>query len=285
MKPVYSLLAGALLLVLGIAPACAAAPSQDADQNQAQSQAQSQDMAQAGQAGETAAPKDPAKTLYALGLAISQGLAQFHLTEEELQSVQQGLADGVLGKEPKVDIQEYMQSIQALAKTRGEAAAKEERAQGADFLAKAAAESGAVKTDSGLVYKIEEEGTGASPAATDTVKVNYKGTLRDGTVFDSSYDRGQPATFPLNQVIPCWTEGVQLMKVGGKAKLVCPPDLAYGDRQAGKIPPGSTLTFEVELLDIVKPAEAPKTPAPDQGKAQGQSQEKPPAKGSGKSGG
>jgi FKBP-type peptidyl-prolyl cis-trans isomerase FkpA len=83
------------------------------------------------------------------------------------------------------------------------------------------------------------------------VQVHYKGTLRDGTTFDSSYDRGQPATFPLNQVIPCWTEGVQKMKVGGKAKLVCPPDLAYGDRANASIPAGSTLTFEVELLDIV----------------------------------
>ncbi len=276
MKPVYSLLAGVLVLSLGVSPACAA--PRDADQNQAKGQ----EMAQAGQAaesGETAGgAQDPSKTFYALGLAISQGLAQFHLSEEELQSVEQGLADGVLGKEPKVDLQEYMKSIQELAQERSAAASKMERAQGAEFLAKAAAEPGAVKTDSGLVYKIEKEGTGPSPAATDTVKVNYKGTLRDGTVFDSSYDRGQPATFPLNQVIPCWTEGVQHLKVGGKAKLVCPPDLAYGDRPAGKIPPGSTLIFEVELLDIEK-AEAPKTPAPAQ--SPDQSQQKMPAKGSG----
>ncbi len=282
MKPVFSLLAGSLVLVLGVAPACAA--PRNADQDQAQGQATAQPD-QPDQPDQAAGAQDQGKTLYALGLAISQGLAQFHLTEAELQSVQQGLADGVLGKEPKVDLQEYMKGIQELAQSRAEAASKVERAEGADFLAKAAAEPGAKKTDSGLVFKSLEAGSGASPAATDTVKVNYKGTLRDGTVFDSSYDRGQPATFPLNQVIPCWTEGVQLMKVGGKAKLVCPPDLAYGDRPAGKIPPGSTLTFEVELLDIVKPAEAPKTPAPDQGKAQGQSQEKPPAKDSGKSGG
>jgi FKBP-type peptidyl-prolyl cis-trans isomerase len=277
MKPVYSLLAGALVLMLGVAPACAApkASGQDADSAQAKDQAMDQNGAKADEAG----AQDQSKTLYALGLAISQGLAQFHLTEDELQSVQAGLADGVLGKEPKVDLQEYMKSIQELAKERAAAASKMERAQGADFLAKAAAEPGAVKTDSGLVYKTEKEGTGPSPAATDTVKVNYKGTLRDGTVFDSSYDRGQPATFPLNQVIPCWTEGVQHMKVGGKAKLVCPPNLAYGDRPAGKIPPGSTLVFEVELLDIVKKAEAPKTPAP--AKPMSDSGQKMPAKSDG----
>ena len=110
-----------------------------------------------------------------------------------------------------------------------------------------------VKTASGLVYTELKAGSGPSPTATDTVKVNYRGTLADGTEFDSSYKRGQPAEFPLNRVIPCWTEGVQKMKVGGKAKLVCPPSIAYGDRGAGRaVPPGATLTFEVELLDIKK---------------------------------
>jgi len=110
-----------------------------------------------------------------------------------------------------------------------------------------------VKTASGLIYTELKAGSGPSPAATDTVKVNYRGTLADGTEFDSSYKRGQPAEFPLNRVIPCWTEGVQKMKVGGKAKLVCPPSIAYGDRGAGRaVPPGATLTFEVELLDIKK---------------------------------
>ena len=110
-----------------------------------------------------------------------------------------------------------------------------------------------VKTASGLIYTELKAGSGPSPTATDTVKVNYRGTLADGTEFDSSYKRGQPAEFPLNRVIPCWTEGVQKMKVGGKAKLVCPPSIAYGDRGAGRaVPPGATLTFEVELLDIKK---------------------------------
>ena len=103
----------------------------------------------------------------------------------------------------------------------------------------------------GLTYKSVREGTGASPTAADSVRVHYRGTLMDGTEFDSSYKRGQPATFPLNRVIPCWTQGVQRMKVGGKGELVCPPGLAYGERGAGgTIPPNATLRFEIELLDI-----------------------------------
>jgi len=118
-------------------------------------------------------------------------------------------------------------------------------------LAKAAAEPGAVKTASGLVYKELRPGSGASPGATDTVKVNYRGTLPDGTEFDSSYKRNEPASFPLNRVIPCWTEGVQMMKVGGKAQLTCPAAIAYGDAGSPPvIPGGATLIFEVELLGI-----------------------------------
>lgn len=116
---------------------------------------------------------------------------------------------------------------------------------------KAAAEKGAVKTPSGLVYRALTEGKGASPKETDVVSVHYKGTFPDGKEFDSSYKRGQPTEFPLNRVIKCWTEGVQLMKVGGKAKLTCPPTLAYGEKGAGStIPPNATLQFEVELLAI-----------------------------------
>ena len=121
------------------------------------------------------------------------------------------------------------------------------------FLEKAAKEKGAVKTASGLVYQPVREGAGASPAAADTVKVHYRGTLVNGKEFDSSYRRGQPLEFPLNRVIKCWTEGVQMMKVGGKAKLFCPSGIAYGPQGAGGvIPPDATLVFEVELLDIKK---------------------------------
>ena len=102
-----------------------------------------------------------------------------------------------------------------------------------------------------MVYQSIKEGTGASPAATDTVKVHYRGTLQDGKEFDSSYKRGEPTEFPLNRVIPCWTEGVQLMKPGGKARLTCPPAIAYGSRGAGGvIPPDATLTFEIELVSV-----------------------------------
>ena len=120
-----------------------------------------------------------------------------------------------------------------------------------DAIDKAAKEKGAVKTASGLVYRSIKDGKGKSPTAVDTVEVNYRGTLTNGKEFDSSYKRHQSISFPLSQVIPCWTEGVQMMKVGGKAKLVCPPELAYGARGAGSdVPPNVTLIFEVELLNI-----------------------------------
>ncbi len=120
-----------------------------------------------------------------------------------------------------------------------------------DALTKAAQEPGAATTPSGLVYRSLKDGTGPSPQATDTVRVHYRGTFPDGREFDSSYKRGKPASFPLNRVIKCWTEGVQRIKVGGKAKLTCPAAIAYGERGAGSdIPPGATLQFEVELLGI-----------------------------------
>ena len=119
------------------------------------------------------------------------------------------------------------------------------------FLDKAAAEPGAQRTASGLVYRVITAGSGASPKATDTVKVNYRGTLTNGKEFDSSYARNEPAEFPLNRVIPCWTEGVQMMKVGGKSQLVCPASIAYGESGAPPdIPGGATLVFEIELLGI-----------------------------------
>ncbi len=118
-------------------------------------------------------------------------------------------------------------------------------------MAQPAAVTPPVTTSSGLVYQSLKDGTGASPAATDTVQVHYRGTFADGREFDSSYKRGQPTEFPLNRVIPCWTEGVQRMKPGGKAKLTCPPAIAYGERGAGGvIPPNATLNFEIELLSV-----------------------------------
>jgi FKBP-type peptidyl-prolyl cis-trans isomerase FkpA len=121
-----------------------------------------------------------------------------------------------------------------------------------DVAAKSAKEPGAVVTDSGLVYRSLKDGTGPSPKATDVVKVHYRGTFPDGKEFDSSYSRNAPTEFPLDRVIKCWTEGVQRMKVGGKAKLTCPPAIAYGARgtPGGPIPPNATLLFEVELLSV-----------------------------------
>ena len=120
-----------------------------------------------------------------------------------------------------------------------------------DFAQSAAKEPGAKVTVSGLVFRSLQDGQGASPAATDKVKVHYRGTFPNGKEFDSSYKRNQAIEFPLNGVIPCWTEGVQLMKIGGKAKLTCPPNIAYGARGAGGvIPPNATLQFEVELIAI-----------------------------------
>jgi FKBP-type peptidyl-prolyl cis-trans isomerase FkpA len=205
---------------------------------------------------------DDQKTLYALGIALSRNLAAFDLTEEEFSFVSQGMSDGVLKKEPKVDAQTYQTKIQAFARARQQAAAEKEKTAGKAYLDKTKKETGVEALSSGLLYKETQAGTGKQPAATDRVKVHYNGTLTDGTVFDSSVQRGQPATFPLNGVIKCWTEGVAKMKVGGKARLVCPPDIAYGDRGAPPlIKPGATLVFDVELLEIVEAPAATAAPA------------------------
>jgi FKBP-type peptidyl-prolyl cis-trans isomerase FkpA len=193
------------------------------------------------------------KVLYALGLAVSQNLSWFNLNEAELKMVEQGMTDGALKKDHKVDLKTYGPKIQELQKTRLTQLAAAEKKAGEAYVAKAAGEKDAKKLPSGVVMTTIKPGTGASPAATDKVKVHYHGTFTDGSVFDSSVQRGEPATFTLNQVIKCWTEGVQQMKVGGKSRLVCPADVAYGDRGAPpRIKPGATLVFEVELLGIEK---------------------------------
>ncbi|MGH9559563.1 MAG: FKBP-type peptidyl-prolyl cis-trans isomerase, partial [Bryobacteraceae bacterium] len=187
--------------------------------------------------------------VYAIGLMMYRSLAQFNLSPAEMEIVKRALSDAAAGK-PAVDIETWGPKVQTLAQSRGERVAQKEKAAGAAYLAKAAAEPGAVKSPSGLIYRELKPGTGPSPKPTDTVKVNYRGTLVNGTEFDSSYKRNEPAEFPLNHVISCWTEGVQKMKVGGKSRLVCPPELAYGARNMPGIPAGSTLIFDIELLSI-----------------------------------
>jgi FKBP-type peptidyl-prolyl cis-trans isomerase FkpA len=210
------------------------------------------------------------KTFYALGLSLGRQVKMFNLTPEELKYVQAGLHAQVTGTQTEVDLQTYGPKLSELARTRSMAEANKEKERGKAFLEKAAKEEGATRTESGIVYKSLQEGTGASPGPTDMVRVHYTGTLPDGKEFDSSHKRGEPAQFPLNGVIPCWTEGVQKMKVGGKAQLVCPSELAYGDRGTPGIPGGSVLTFVVELLEVKKneaPAGMPH--GPDDGHGHG----------------
>jgi FKBP-type peptidyl-prolyl cis-trans isomerase FkpA len=210
-------------------------------------------VAAPARAAEPAVTTDEHKTFYALGLALGQNLATFSLTAAELELVQVGLADAVLNRPRKAELPTFMPKIQELQRERQTAAAQVEKKAGQIFLDKAATEKGATKMPSGMIVSALKAGTGPSPKAADTVKVHYHGTLTDGTVFDSSVQRGEPATFPLTGVIRCFSEGIQQMKVGGKSRLVCPADLAYGDRGSPpRIKPGATLVFEVELLEIVK---------------------------------
>jgi len=196
---------------------------------------------------------DTEKTIYTLGQLESRRLKNFDLTEEELQVWYQGILDGLEGKTDEVDMQEFSKEISKLSDERSQKVANTEKEASKPYLEKMKKEEGAEVLESGVVFTSMKKGEGESPKADSMVKVHYHGTLRDGEVFDSSVDRGTPATFPLNRVIPCWTESVQKMKIGGKAKVTCPSEQAYGDRGAPpKIKPGATLTFEIELLEVVE---------------------------------
>jgi FKBP-type peptidyl-prolyl cis-trans isomerase FkpA len=196
--------------------------------------------------------KDDPNTFYAVGLGMARQLSVFKLTPDEFELVKQGLIDGVTGKTPRVDLDAYNKKIPELAIARRDIEGQKLAAGAAEFIEKAAKEKGAIKTKSGMIFLSQREGGGATPAATDKVSVNFRGTLIDGKEFESSYKRGQPSEIPLNSVIPCWTEGLQMMKTGGKAKLVCPPEIAYGAQGKGFIPANATLVFEIELLEIKK---------------------------------
>jgi len=196
---------------------------------------------------------DEQKTLYALGLLLGGNISVFDLKPEELSIVSAGLADAVRGNKPRVDIDTYGPKVDEMAQKRAVARADESKKKGQEFANKIATDKDAARTASGIVIRTITPGTGSSPTADDVVKVNYEGKLIDGSVFDSSLKRGESAEFPLKDVVPCCTEALQLMKKGGKSQVVCPSSLAYGDRGSPPvIPPGSTLSFEVELLDFHK---------------------------------
>jgi FKBP-type peptidyl-prolyl cis-trans isomerase FkpA len=194
---------------------------------------------------------DDEKTIYALGLLMQRSLGQFDLSSAEVDIVKRALSDAAAGK-PAIEIDEWGPKIDPLARARRARVTAREKASAVEYLGKAAAETGAETAASGLVFRHLTQGTGASPVASDRVRVHYRGTLIDGTEFDSSYKRNEPTEFALGGVIPCWTEGLQKMKVGGKTRLVCPSSLAYGDDGVPGIPGGATLIFEVELLDILR---------------------------------
>ena len=196
---------------------------------------------------------DDEKAFYSIGTSVATQLESAKpISESELDVLVQGLRDAIRGTTLAVEQKEGATLVQALLEQREEAAVAVEATAAAEFLAAEASKKGARTTESGLIYTEIKAGTGASPTATDKVRVHYHGTLRDGTVFDSSIERDAPAEFPLNRVIPCWTEGVAMMKEGGKSMLICPADIAYGNRSTGRIPAGAALSFEVELLEIVK---------------------------------
>ncbi|MCK5884043.1 MAG: FKBP-type peptidyl-prolyl cis-trans isomerase [Bacteriovoracaceae bacterium] len=190
------------------------------------------------------------KALYALGTMMGGRFAALDLTGDELLALGQGLKDSATKKDPQIKAEDYQMKIQALFKKRMEASSNSALKEGVDFLAKFV-KDGAKQTKSGLAYKMLKDGSGKNPKADDMVEVHYKGTLIDGTVFDSSYKRGKTVTFPLNRVIKGWTEGLQLVKEGGKVKLVIPSELGYGKNGAPpRIPGGATLVFEIELVKI-----------------------------------
>jgi FKBP-type peptidyl-prolyl cis-trans isomerase FkpA len=205
-------------------------------------------------------------TLYALGVSVARGLAGFALGPSEAQSVMKGIADGLADKAGTVDLKAAEPKLRAFAQARAARRLEKEKARGKAFRDEAARAAGAVAAPSGLIYTETQAGTGGSPGPTDTVKVHYRGTLVDGTEFDSSAKRPEPSSFGLGRVIACWTEGLQRMKAGGKARLVCPPEIAYGDRGRPGIPPGATLVFDLELIEVAKatasPAAKPPTPSP-----------------------
>ena len=195
---------------------------------------------------------DDDKSIYLIGHDMGSKLQTLSLSDKELKTLLAGLRDGIQDKKSPVDQREFLPKITKMIRGRTEKLKEKEVKESTAFLSDIEKKDGVVKLESGMMIKEIKAGEGEVPKATDRVEVHYHGTLRNGSVFDSSKDRGTPAKFALNRVIPCWTEGLQKMKKGGKAMLYCPPKLAYGDRGAPpKIKPGAALVFEVELLNIL----------------------------------
>jgi FKBP-type peptidyl-prolyl cis-trans isomerase len=205
-----------------------------------------------GSSGATGTPTEDDKIFYSIGMMAGSGIAEFELKEDEFEWVARGFADAALNRELLANPEDHMPQIQEIFAARKAQANAAEATASAEFLVQEAAAEGAVTSDSGMIVTVLVAGEGAQPGPTDEVKVHYHGTLRDGTVFDSSVDRGSPAQFPLDRVIPCWTEAVTQMKVGSKSRIVCPAAIAYGSRGMGTIPGDAALVFEVELLEIVE---------------------------------
>lgn len=217
----------------------------------------------AAQNGQVSLDTEEQKTAYALGFQLGHNLHSLDLRPDEVAALSAGLSDSAAQAEPRIDVAAYQGKVADLARERAEAMAEKAKAANDAYLKKAAAEEGAQHFDSGLILIPTHEGEGPSPKPTDRVTVHYQGTFTNGEVFDSSIQRGQPATIPLNGVIPCWTEALQKLKVGGSAKLICPPELAYGVRGAPPhIPPAAVLIFDVQLLDIASNAPPAAHPAP-----------------------
>ena len=207
-------------------------------------------LAQQGQAGSTDASDD--KVLYSLGYLLGDNVKKSLILDDEdaYKSFSQGLRDSLLGRKSQTDLDAYKPLItKKYEDDKATLEAKRKAAQD-DYLKDVKKDRKSKVLSNGAVIQIESKGKGKNPKATDIVKVHYTGKMLDGTVFDSSVKRGQPATFSLNRVIPCWTIGLQEMKPGSKATLYCPPDTAYSDMQAGPIEPNSLLIFNVELLEV-----------------------------------
>jgi FKBP-type peptidyl-prolyl cis-trans isomerase FkpA/FKBP-type peptidyl-prolyl cis-trans isomerase FklB len=198
-------------------------------------------------------PSAEARTLYTLGQLISRTLDTFALTSEELKWVKAGIEDGVLKRDPKVDLAAEADGLHKMQDARRLATVERERQAGLAFIAAMANAPGSKRHPSGLVLQPLSSGVGEQPDANDHVRVHYEGRLIDGTVFESSRARGTPATLPVRGVLPCWSEALQAMRVGDRSRVVCPAELAYGERGAPPvIKPGATLVFDIELLGVVR---------------------------------